>query len=78
MRGYLVTRLGWLISAGIAVLFGLGGSLIGVDGLWLLPVIFVGAVVGTLVARRLTRGLLPAARAQPPAPPGRGSGRRGR
>ena len=77
MRDYLVTRLVWIISAAVAVALAVVAGFAGLQGLWLLPVLFVGALAGSVLGKRLIRRLLPPQQQSAPAPPrGRESGRR--
>jgi hypothetical protein len=82
MREYLLTigrRLTrWTIGAGGAILFYAGGTLIGLPGVVILVLAFIGAILGSLLALRLTPRLFgPEPEPAPRAPRGRGTGRRG-
>lgn len=68
----------WIIAAAVAVPFYLVATVIGLPSWVALVAAFVGAVVGSLLALRLTERLFgPEPGAAAPAPRGRGSGRRG-
>src|SRR3972149_3556440 len=57
MRGYLLTRLVWVISAAAAAAaFGLA-RLVGLDGIFALIVAFLGAIAGSILGSDVKRRL---------------------
>jgi cytochrome b561 len=68
----------WTIAAAVAIVFYALASLAGLPQIVVLVIAFIGAVLGSLLALRITARLYgPEPEPAPPPPRGRGSGRRG-